>query len=58
MAKTFRFDPDDDGFVSRKDVRAARKAEKLAKRQKQRDDERMDGTADSFSEMAKMREWS
>ncbi len=44
MAKTFRFDPDaDDGFDSRDSIKQERRRIKQERRDKAREDDRMDG---------------
>lgn len=45
MAKTYRFDPDDDngGFESRKQMKQERKRTKEERRRKVQEQERMDG---------------
>lgn len=45
MAKTYRFDPDDDngGFQSRKQMKQERKRTKEERRRKVQEQERMDG---------------
>lgn len=46
MARSYRYDPDEDFGPSRKQMKQARKAEKMVKRAATRKDERMDGGED------------
>ncbi len=50
MSKSYRFDPDaDDGFDSRESIRRQRKLVKEARRNKAREQDRMDGSDDDDS---------
>jgi len=50
MGKSYKYDPEDDygqESMSRSEIKQARKAEKYAKRNKAREDDRMDGSAEN-----------
>ena len=49
MSKSYRYDEDadDQSYMSRNEIKAQRKAEKQAKRNKARVDDRMDGSVEN-----------
>lgn len=43
MGKSYRYDPDGDGFADRATMKRAKKAEKIARRAHRKEDTRLDG---------------